>query len=165
LEQNYEYDLVNQAKLLERYIGMRVEFIRLDEETKKERIISGTLLSPGLPGAKNGMVAEIGGKIELNPAGRLVLPSLPDGLILHLSWSGWWITQKPGTHKVELSYLAGQLSWEANYVALLLINQILGSTSRAGDADKQFGYFISRCGLEACRGEVNMVRNRFNRGY
>src|SRR5713226_4144214 len=89
LEQNYQYDLVHQAKLLEKYLGKEVEFIRYDQEGKKEYSVFGKLLSTGylvqpqygslVPSyvGTGGMIAEINGKIELNPAGRLVLPSLP----------------------------------------------------------------------------------------
>lgn len=38
LEQNYQYDLVHQAKLLEKYIGKQVEFVRYDEAAKKNEI-------------------------------------------------------------------------------------------------------------------------------
>jgi len=41
LEQNYQYDLVHQAKLLEKYIGKEVEFVRYDEATKKEYAVFG----------------------------------------------------------------------------------------------------------------------------
>src|SRR5262245_13824439 len=47
LEQNYQYDLVNQGRLLEKYIGKEVEFIRMNEETKKEYTVKGKLLSTG----------------------------------------------------------------------------------------------------------------------
>src|SRR5258706_15392435 len=94
LEQNYQYDLVNQGKLLEKYVGKDVEFVRMNPETKKEYIVTGRLLSTGYQfvpqqdysnsnyAGAGGMVAEIDGKIELSPAGRLILPSLLEGLIL-----------------------------------------------------------------------------------
>lgn len=114
LEQNYQYDLVSQAKLLERYLGKQVEFIRVNPETKKEYTVSGTLLS-----ASFGMVAEIDGKVEINPSGRLVLPRLPEGLILRPQLSWLVSNTHRGEQKTEISYLAGQLSWSCNYVALL----------------------------------------------
>ena len=51
LEQNYQYDLVHQAKLLEKYIGKQVEFVRYDSGTKKEYSVFGKLLAqrPGSP--------------------------------------------------------------------------------------------------------------------
>jgi hypothetical protein len=47
LEQNYQYDLVHQAKLLERYLGKMVEFVRTDPESKKPYSVFGTLLATG----------------------------------------------------------------------------------------------------------------------
>ena len=47
LEQNYQYDLVHQAKLMEKYIGKEVEFTRTDNELKKEYSIKGKLLATG----------------------------------------------------------------------------------------------------------------------
>ena len=41
LEQNYQYDLVHQAKLLEKYIGKEVDFIRTDNESKIDYIVKG----------------------------------------------------------------------------------------------------------------------------
>src|SRR3989475_2531320 len=81
LEQNYQYDLVNQGKLLEKYVGKNVEFVRYNEETKKEYTVTGKLLAAGQPGGKqpvyanpnfpaiSGMIAEINGKIEVDPVG------------------------------------------------------------------------------------------------
>ncbi|MCK5573720.1 MAG: hypothetical protein KAJ12_13205, partial [Bacteroidetes bacterium] len=73
LEQSYQYDLVHQAKLLERYLGKEIEFIRVDPETDSEYTVSGKLLSTGyvlqsyrsggLPvyGSIGGMIVEVGG--------------------------------------------------------------------------------------------------------
>ena len=47
LEQSYQYDLVHQAKLLEKYIGKQVEFIRISPDEKKEYSVKGKLLSTG----------------------------------------------------------------------------------------------------------------------
>jgi len=53
-------------------------------------------------------VAEIGGKIELNPAGRLVLPSLPEGLILKPQLEWMLTSAKDGEQRAEISYLGRQ---------------------------------------------------------
>jgi len=125
LEQNYQYDLVSQAKLLEKYLGKTVEFMREDPATRRETPVAGRILAVGNPDAGGkarpnaGMVAEINGKIELDPAGRLSLPALPEGLILKPQLE-WMINSgREGEQKVEISYLAGGLSWSCDYVALL----------------------------------------------
>ncbi|MDI6765956.1 MAG: DUF4139 domain-containing protein [Bacteroidota bacterium] len=160
LEQNYQYDLVNQTKLLEKYIGKDVEFIRLNEETKKEYTVIGRLISSTFAG---GLVAEINGKIEINPAGRLILPSLPEGLILKPQLE--WLVEntKAGEHKTEISYLAGQLSWNANYVALLNKDDTKLALTGWVTATNNSGTSFKDAGLKLVAGDVNIVRQEFDR--
>ena len=160
LEQNYQYDLVSQTKLMEKYIGKEVEFVRLNEETKKEYTVKGRLISSGFSG---GLVAEINGKIEINPAGRLVLPSLPEGLILKPQLE--WLVEniKAGEHKTEISYLAGQLSWNANYVALLNKDDSKLDLTGWVTLTNNSGTSFKDAGLKLVAGDVNIVRQEFDR--
>ena len=175
LEQNYQYDLVNQGKLLEKYIGKEVEFVRVNEESKKEYTVKGRLLSSGYQvqpqfGVSSpsysyvgGMVAEMNGKIEINPAGRLVLPSLPEGLIFKPQLEWLVSNSKPGEHKSEISYLASALSWNANYVALLDKNDVSLDLTGWVTLTNNSGTSFHNAGLKLVAGDVNMVREQFNR--
>jgi hypothetical protein len=40
LEQNYEYDLTNQQKLLEKFVGQKIELAWLNPESKKEETVT-----------------------------------------------------------------------------------------------------------------------------
>ncbi len=167
LEQNYQFDLVSQAKLMEKYIGKQVEFIRLDEATKKEYTVTGKLLATGFPTGfgnvsySGGMIAEINGKIEINPAGRIVLPSLPEGLILRPQLE-WLISNtKEGVHKTELSYLAGQMSWSCNYVAVLDKSDSKLDLTGWVTLTNNSGTTFKNAGLKLVAGDVNLVRQRF----
>jgi hypothetical protein len=160
LEQSYQYDLVNQAKLLEKYIGRAVEFIRLNEETKREYKVEGKLLSSSFSG---GLVAEIDGKVEINPSGRLVLPSLPEGLILKPQLEWMVETTKPGDHKTEISYLAGSLSWNANYVALLDKSDTRIDMTGWVTLMNNSGTTFKDAGLKLVAGDVNIVKKDFDR--
>jgi hypothetical protein len=174
LEQNYQYDLVHQAKLLEKYIGKQVEFVRYDESTKKEYSVFGKLLSTGyapqpvygnaIPSFMSigGMVAEVNGKIEINPAGRLILPSLPEGLILKPQLEWLVANNKEGRHKTEISYLAGQLSWTCNYVALLDKNSTALDLTGWVTVTNNSGTAFKNAGLKLVAGDVNIVQNRFD---
>lgn len=170
LEQNYQYDLVNQNKLLEKYLGKQVEFVRFNEDSKKEYSVFGKLLAAGFSGssqgkygANTGMVAEINGKIELNPDGRLVLPALPEGLILKPQLE--WLVEnaKAGEHKTEISYLAGQLSWNANYVALLDKSDTQLDLTGWVTLTNNSGTAFRNAGLKLVAGDVNIVQERFER--
>lgn len=176
LEQSYQYDLVHQAKILEKYIGKEVEFVRIDPETKKEYSVSGRLLSTGYvqqPQYGNagvnfvgngGMIAEVNGKIEINPAGRLVLPSLPEGLILKPQLD-WLISNaSAGKHKTEISYMAGQLSWDCNYVAVLDKSDTKLDLTGWVTLKNNSGTSFKNAGLKLVAGDVNIVRDQLRKG-
>ena len=168
LEQNYQYDLVNQNKLLEKYQGKSVEFIRMDPEKKKEFSVLGKILSVGdnvennggtLNGSNTGLVAEIDGKIELNPMGRLVLPSLPEGLILKPQLQWLLASEKAGEQKTEISYLASALSWNCDYVVLLNQSDLKMDIKGWVTLTNNSGTTFKDAGLKLVAGEVNRVQD------
>ncbi|MGA9121497.1 MAG: hypothetical protein WB699_19170, partial [Bacteroidota bacterium] len=166
LEQDYQYDLVHQAKILEKYLGKEVEFVRVDPETKKTFTVKGKLLATGYQpqgqygsglnyASTGGMIAEINGKIEINPDGRLILPSLPEGLILKPQLD-WLVTSThAGEQKAEISYLAGQLSWSADYVALLDKNATKLDLTAWVTINNYSGTSFKNASLKLVAGDVN----------
>jgi hypothetical protein len=174
LEQNYQYDLVHQAKLMEKYIGKEVEFIRMDNESKKDYTVKGKLLATGWqpqPGynpyscgvpyyATGQMIAEINGKIEIGPGGRLILPSLPEGLILKPQLEWLVNTTKAGQHKTEISYLANQLTWSCNYVALLSLKDTEIDLTGWITVTNNSGTTFKNAGLKLVAGDVNLVKEQ-----
>ncbi len=166
LEQNYQYDLVSQAKLLSKYVGQSVEWIRVEPGTNKEYTVQGKLLSSGyVPNQSypaGGMIAEINGKIEVNPGGRLILPQLPEGLILKPQLE-WLIENlKAGQHQAEISYLAHQLTWNANYVALLDKDDKNLSLTGWVTITNNSGTSFFNAGLKLVAGDVNIVQPEGN---
>ncbi len=163
LEQNYQYDLVHQSRLLERYLGKEIEFVRVNPETNKEYTVTGRLLSTGYSGQSmmSGMVAEINGKIEVNPAGRLVLPSLPEGLIIRPQLEWLVSNTREGTHRAEISYLAGGLSWSSDYVALLNAEDTRLDLTGWVTLTNNSGTSFANAGLKLVAGDVNVVQEEF----
>jgi hypothetical protein len=164
LEQNYQYDLVHQAKLLEKYIGKDVEFFRLDPNTKKEYAVKAKLLSSGWQqddgnqySTTGQMIAEVNGKIELAPEGRLVLPSLPEGLILKPQLEWLLNNTLSGKHKTEISYLASKLNWNCNYVVLLDANDTHLDLTGWVTLTNHSGTTFTNAGLKLVAGDVNRV--------
>jgi len=170
LEQNYQYDLVHQAKLLERYLGKDVQFVRVRPDTKEEYTVTATLLSTGyvaqprytggIPvfNSIGGMIAEINGSIEVNPSGRLILPSLPEGLILRPQLEWLVSNTRAGEHRTEISYLAGQLSWSCDYVALLAKDDRKLDLTGWVTLTNTSGTTFTDAGLKLVAGDVNLVR-------
>ena len=170
LEQNYQYDLVHQAKLLERYLGKDVQFVRVRPDTKEEYTVTATLLATGyvaqprytggIPvfNSFGGMIAEINGSIEVNPSGRLILPSLPEGLILRPQLEWLVSNTRAGEHRTEISYLAGQLSWSCDYVALLAKDDRKLDLTGWVTLTNTSGTTFTDAGLKLVAGDVNLVR-------
>ena len=108
VEVNYEYDLVDKAKLLSKYVGERV-YLKAKDLKRECRLLS----------AGRGLILEdiATGEVLVDPEGELVLPKLPDGL---LARPALIFQLRPcETEEIGVSYLTKGLSWEANYVASL----------------------------------------------
>ena len=114
IEQNYEYDLLEPAKLLHKYVGREVTLVRayMDSGTTKHEEIRATLLSDN-----NGPVWKIGNDIVTGTyAESYRFPEVPANLydrptlLMSLENSG------PRKHLIEASYLASNLSWNSDYV-------------------------------------------------
>ena len=110
IEQNYQFDLVDGQKLLERYIGEKVTVDQVQGE-KFERI-SGTLLS-----ASNGLILmkDSGEVVTLNQYTNIQFPSLPGGLITRPTLVWLVDARKGGTHDAVVSYQTQGLTWWSDY--------------------------------------------------
>ena len=114
LEQNYVYDLVNSAALLQRYIDQRITVITTDG-TQYE----GTLLS----GNSGDIILrqDDGQVVVVSPMNirDIRYPDLPGGLITRPTLR--WVIQasQAGEQQVELTYLTSGMNWAADYNLLL----------------------------------------------
>jgi hypothetical protein len=113
-EQNYEYDLLDPNKLLQKYVGREVTLVRakLNNGTTQYDEVKATLLS--LNGAP---VWKIGNEIVTGTFYESIrYPELPENLFERPTLL--WTLQNSGArrHKVEASYLTSNLSWSADYV-------------------------------------------------
>src|SRR4029077_2690120 len=114
IEQNYEYDLLEPAKLLHKYVGKEVTLVRSyqDSGTTKHEEVKAILLADN-----NGPVWKIGNDIVTGMyAEGYRFPEVPANLyerptlLMSLENSG------ARKHQIEASYLATNLSWNADYV-------------------------------------------------
>lgn len=150
LEQNFEYDLISPAKLMEKYLGREVELIT--REDSGERVTKARLI-----GVQQGYVYEVGDKIAINPPGRVVLPDLPEGLISKPSLI-WLLDNGRREHTIEASYLTGGLNWRANYVAVLSGDDSSLDLSGWVTIDNTSGATFTDAALKLIAGDVNRVQ-------
>src|SRR5262250_1777180 len=114
IEQNYEYDLLEPAKLLHKYVGKQVTLVRSyqDNNTTKHEEIQARLLADN-----NGPVWKIGNDIV---TGMYVesyrFPEVPANLFDRPTLLMSLDNRGGQQQQVEASYLASNLSWNADYV-------------------------------------------------
>jgi hypothetical protein len=117
IEQNFDYDLLTPAKLMEKAVGHEVTIVRTTPGTGAETREKALVLA-----TNNGVVLKIGDKIEVLrddglPA-RVIFDQVPDNLRAHPTLSVTVDGAHSGTVPVTLSYLTPGLGWRADYVAL-----------------------------------------------
>jgi hypothetical protein len=113
LEQNYEYDLISPAKLMEKYVGREVELVEQAEDLTT-KTFKATLLS-----VNGGPVYQVGDRIVLNQTGKVTLSSVPPDLVPRPTLIWTLNATKRGNHDVEASYLTDNMNWSADYVAVI----------------------------------------------
>ena len=148
LEQNYEYDLLTSAKLMEKYVGKTVRLYQGDGTYHE-----ATLLST------NGPIFEINGAIHMGQYGRLVLPSLPENLVGQPTLVWLLKNQTPRSQRVEASYLTGGITWKADYVMVLNAADTLADLTGWVTLDNKSGATYKDAGLKLVAGDVNRARD------
>jgi hypothetical protein len=158
IEQNYEYDLLEPAKLLHKYVGKEVTLVRSyqDNGTTKREEIKATLLSDN-----NGQVWKIGNDIVTGGyAESYRFPDIPANLydrptlLMSLENSG------ARKQQIETSYLANSLSWNSDYVLTVTRDD------KAADLDgwvtlvNNSGTAFHNARLQLVAGDLNRIQER-----
>jgi hypothetical protein len=161
LEQNYEYDLLEPDKLLRKYVGRDVTLVRMrqqDGTTRAEEVTARLLSYNAAP------VWRIGNEIVTGMhADHIRFPELPENLYARPTLI--WTLENGGAerHRVEAAYLAGKLSWAADYV----LN--VGRDDKAADLDgwvtltNGSGTAFPNARLQLVAGDLNRVRQAIGR--
>ncbi len=157
LEQNFEYDLLSPQSLLEKYIGREVQLVKTHPTTGEEVLEKATVLSVG-----GGVVLKVGDHIESSVPGRLIYPDVPKDLRDRPTLTMLVNSQAAGLQKIELSYLTGGLSWEADYVAELGAGDTRLDLSGWVTLKNESGSTYTGARLKLVAGDVNRVPERQN---
>jgi hypothetical protein len=156
IEQNYEYDLLEPAKLLHKYVGKEVTLVRSyqDNNTTKREEIKATLLSDN-----NGPVWKIGNDIVTGMfAESYRFPEVPANLydrptlLMSLENSG------AKKQQIEASYLAGNLSWNADYVLTVARDDKNADLDGWVTVVNNSGTAFHNARLQLVAGELNRVQ-------
>jgi hypothetical protein len=161
IEQNYEYDLLEPAKLLHKYVGKEVTLVRAYQEngTTKREEIKAILLSDN-----NGPVWKIGNDIVTGMfAESYRFPEVPANLyerptlLMSLENSG------ARKQQIEASYLAGNLSWNSDYVLTVARDEKNADLDGWVTVVNNSGTAFHNARLQLVAGELNRIQNNLRR--
>ncbi len=153
LEQNYEYDLLRPASLLDKYVGREVKLYSKNPYTDEEETVTATLLS------NNGSpIFKIGDEITFGYPGRIIFPRVPDNLISKPTLV--WLLENDLTapQRIEASYLTNGISWRADYVATLNDRDDRAGLSGWVTIENKSGATYRDAVLKLVAGDVNRIK-------
>jgi hypothetical protein len=159
LEQNFDFDLLTPEKLLEKSVGGTVRVIVTDPKTGKETVEEAKVLS-----VANGVVLQIGDRLETQAPGRIVFAEVPPNLRSRPTLVTKISSDTAGKLPVELDYLTGGLSWAADYVAELAPDERSIELKGWVTLTNTSGTSYRNAKLQLVAGDVNRVRREMAAG-
>ncbi|HEX8030892.1 MAG TPA: DUF4139 domain-containing protein [Vicinamibacterales bacterium] len=161
LEQNYEYDLLDPDKLLRKYVGREVTLMRNRQEggTTRQEEVKATLLS-----YNTSPVWKIGNEIVTGiGADHIRFSELPETLYSRPTLI--WTVQNDGAarHRVEASYLASRLAWNADYVLTVTRDDKAADLNGWVTLTNNSGTAFKNAKLQLVAGDLNRVRQQLGK--
>lgn len=156
IEQNFDFDLLTPAALLEKYVGREVGLVSTHPTSGEETEETATVLA-----ATDGVVLRVGDRIETFRAGkapgRIVYRDIPANLRDRPTLVLTLDSEEAGSRLLELSYLSGGLGWKADYVGELSADEQQLDLAGWVTLTNRSGTSYRNAQLQLVAGEVNQV--------
>ncbi len=154
LEQNYEYDLMNPQKLLDKYVGKEVKLYQKNPYTEREEVVTATLLSNN-----GGPIFRIGDEITFGHPGRVIFPGVPDNLISKPTLVWMIENSRADRRTLEATYLTNNITWRADYVVTLNEKDDAADLTGWVTIENRSGATYANAKLKLVAGDVQRVRD------
>lgn len=159
LEQNYQYDLLNPGKLLDKFVGREITLVlrRLQNNTESFEPVQATLLSNN-----GGQVWRINGQIVINPSNisEMRFPDLPKNLVATPTLVWDVDNRESAAQTVEASYLTSGMNWRADYVLVVDARDARGDLQGWVTLTNGSGATFEDARLQLVAGDVNRVSDQ-----
>src|ERR1700741_4970473 len=154
IEQNYEFDLLDPQKLLQKYVGKEVKLVRPEKDAGSTRWVE---TKAALLANNGGPVWKIGNEIVTGMAvDSYRFPDLPENLYSRPTLV--WMLENRGaeSQRVEASYLTNNMSWNADYVLTV------GRDEKSADLDG-WVTLVNHSGVAYSNAKLQLVAGQLNR--
>jgi hypothetical protein len=154
IEQNYEFDLLDPQKLLQKYVGKEVTLVRPEKEAGSTRWVETKAV---LLANNGGPVWKIGNEIVTGMAvDSYHFPDLPENLYSRPTLV--WMLENRGTEsqRAEASYLTNNMNWNADYVLTV------GRDEKGADLDG-WVTLVNNSGVTYSNAKLQLVAGQLNR--
>ena len=156
LEQNYQYDLLNPGKLLDKFVGKQITLVmrRFQNNSEIFEPVQATLLSNN-----GGPVWRINGQIVINPTNivEMRFPDVPKNLVATPTLVWDIENSNTGTQTLEASYLTNGMNWRADYVLIVNAEDTKGDLQGWVTLMNSSGATFEDARLQLVAGDVNRV--------
>ena len=159
LEQNYQYDLLNPGKLLDKFVGREITLVmrRYTNNTETFEPVQATLLSNN-----GGQVWRINGQIVINPTNitEMRFPDLPKNLVATPTLVWDLENRESASQTIEASYLTAGMNWRADYVLVVNADDTKGDLQGWVTLTNASGATFEDARLQLVAGDVNRVSDQ-----
>src|SRR6187549_710862 len=158
IEQNFDYDLLTPAKLMEKAVGSSVQLVRVNPATGAETTEKAEVLS-----TVGGTVLRIGPRIEVlredNLPTRVIFDKVPENLRAQPTLSVLVNAAKPVNEVARLTYLSRGLDWAADYVAVFDEARSVSSFQGWITLKNSSGTSFANARTQLVAGDVNLAES------
>ncbi len=150
VDQTFAFDLLTPASLLKHSVGRTVRIIKTHPTTGEETVEIAKVLS-----TRNGTILQIGNRIETKVPGRIAYDSLPSTLRESPTLLATFDVKRPVAATLDLHYLTGGLTWQADYVAKLDASESNLSLQAVATITNNSGAAFGDAALRLVAGSIN----------
>jgi hypothetical protein len=151
IEQNYAYDIVGSAKILQKYLDQNVSLVTEDGTRYSGKLLSGS--DDIILQSDDGQVTTV----KLARVRELKFPNLPGGLITKPTLIWKIDSSRDGNQDAQVTYLTNGVNWRANYVVVVNDKDTAMNLNGWVTIDNQSGATYEDARLKLVAGDVRRV--------
>src|SRR6202167_4541997 len=156
VEQNYEYDLLDAQKLLQKYVGHEVTLVHGEEQASSTKWVETKAIL--LADNNNQPVWKIGNEIVTGmPTSWYRFSELPGNLYSRPTLVWTLDNAGAGSQKVEASYLTNNMNWNADYVLTVARDEKTSDLDGWVTLTNNSGVAFENAKLQLVAGEIHQV--------